>query len=135
MYKMYAPRTGLGLELPSVSIDVGQFVSQVTKPLVNSAVNELKPRIPDLVNTAMPAVITALKKDAPKIIDAMGPPLEEYIRNRLYPKVLKPIVNEQISSLQGKATTAAKKASWVAGGVVASGVVLYLILRPRKGLV
>ena len=118
---MYAPLGQIGFD-----------TSAISKALVDQAVGHLKPRIPELINAAMPAAVDALKRNAPAIINAMAPSLETYATKRFYPQVIRPIIDKEIKTVEAAAKQTTKTASLVAGGAVTL-IVAALLIGRRKG--
>lgn len=102
----------------------------ISKALVDQAVNHLKPRLPELVNSAVPPAIEALKKNAPAIINAVAPALETYATQRFYPQIVRPLIDKEIANVQSAAKQTTRTAGLVAGGVTVA--ILALILTARK---
>ena len=119
------------------------LVKEVVKSAVPAAVEQLKPRIPELVGMAVPeikkqipvmveAAMPAIKKQIPAIIKAAEAPLEDYVVNRLYPKVIKPLAEKELSKVGGKAKFELSKAALGGGSLLVVGVVAFLAFRKSQ---
>lgn len=124
----------------------------IAKPVVDLAIQQIKPRMPELVDSAMQAAVVAIPKYAPAMLNAATPALrawlsantgalitsaapamESYLTNRLYPNVLKPLAERELSVARGQAGATAQKAAIVSGGVVlALGAAAALVWVKRK---
>lgn len=124
----------------------------IARPVVDMAIPQIKARMPELVDSAMQAAVAAVPRYAPAMLSAATPALrtwlaanasplitsaapamESYLTNRLYPKVLKPLAERELSAAREQAGTTAQKAALVSGGVVlALGAAAALVWVKRK---
>jgi hypothetical protein len=154
MYHAYS-KQGLGV---SISLDPSDFAKAIVgnvvegmKPKIpglvkiatDAAIKEIKPRIPELVEAAMPSLkaqipglITAaekpLKAQIPNFLAAAEKPLEEYLTKRRYPKVIRPLAEKELSKLGGQAKTKVSAAALGGGSLLLVGVVAFLAFRKSQ---
>jgi len=120
---MYAPLGQISLPFDT---------SAISKAIVDQAVNQLKPRIPELVNAAVPPAIDALKKNAPAIVNAVAPALETYATQRFYPQIVRPLIDKEIAKVQSAAKQTTRTAGLVAGGVTVAILAVLFVFRKGK---
>jgi len=113
------------------------------KQAIDLAVSQLKGQLPGIVTSVMPALkkempglidaaVPPLKSKLPELIKAAEPPLEDYINTRLWPKIIRPIVEDEIRGGTATIGTKAQKAGLIAGGTILAGVVAFLLLSGEK---
>ena len=137
-YTMYIAGQGVEINVPfeevakqaaTVAINAAMTPLKAQLPsLIASAVPALKSQMPALVSAALPPVKAAI----PELLKAAEPPLEDYINTRLWPNVVRPIVEGEIGKGTVTIGTHAKKAGMLAGGVLLAGVAAFLLLAPKQ---
>ena len=148
----------LNVLLNKLKPQIPGLVKEAVKAAVPAAVDQLKPRIPELVGMAVPEIkkqipvileaatpaikkqvavildasMPAIKKQIPAILKAAEKPLEEYLTKRLYPNVIKPLAEKELSKLGGQAKTKVSTAALGGGSLLLVGVVAFLAFRKSQ---
>lgn len=115
----------------------------LVKTATNTAVNELKPKLPEIMKEAIPAALNELKPRIPELVDlvipqipkilkAAEPPLEDYLQNRLYPKIIRPLAVKELEKVGKVAGEKTSRAAVGTGSVLVLGVVAYLVISRAK---
>jgi len=111
------------------SFDINVPVESVAKSAADLAVGALKPQIPGLIATAVPAAVAELKKQGPSLMKALGPPLANFFTSDFWPNTLEPLVNQEIANRTGSLSTSASHAAILSGGVVLAGLLAFYALK------
>lgn len=132
MYHAY-PKQSLGLDL---NLDLSGAAATIT----NYIVAGLKPKLPEIVKSATDEAIKAMKPRIPELVQALLPqvpvilkaaekPLENYLLQRLYPKVIRPLAEKELFVLSQAAKKTAITTAIVGGGIVVAGILGFSALR------
>ena len=126
-----------------VAKEMDKDLKSLAKSVENVAVSTLKSRSKELANAAVPALLGGIKTEVPKIVDAVipelprilkaaEPPLEDWAVNRLYPRVVRKIVDREVEKAKFKASFGVSRAAAGAGSILALSVVSYLVISKIK---
>lgn len=118
--------------LDSLVADVGKTAlntvkarsKDIAKAAVPALVNGIKPRVPEIVDAVIPQL--------PKVLKSVEAPLEDWAVNRLYPNVVRKIVDKEVRAARFKAQFGVSRAAVGAGSILALSVVAYLVLTRAK---
>lgn len=133
----------LSVLLNKLKPQIPGLVKEAVKAAVPAAVDQLKPRIPELVGMAVPEIkkqipvildasMPAIKKQIPAILKAAEKPLEEYLTKRLYPNVIRPLAEKELSKFGVAAKTKVSTAALGGGSLLLVGIVAFLAFRKSQ---
>lgn len=147
----YGALSGISYDPTEAAAVVAKAIMKKMKPEIlglvktatNTAVNELKPKFPEIMRDAIPAALNELKPRIPELVDlvipqipkilkAAEPPLEEYLQNRLYPKIIRPLAVKELQNIGKTTETKVSRAAIGTGSIAVLGVIAYLILSRSK---
>lgn len=129
-----SPLSGLG-----ATIDIEVPFKQIADYAAAAAFKELKANLPSIlaeVKNQAPGLVAAampeVKKQIPALLSAAEVPLEAYVNNRFWPKVVRPIVLKELEKQTVTIGTQAKRASLMAGGIALAGIVAFVALKKKR---
>lgn len=117
---VYSALRGMG----ALDIDL----DKIAKSTAAATVNALKPRIPELVDAAMPNILNAVKRETPSLLNRALPAVDAYVKNVLYPKTVAPILDTEVNRVIGKV----RNVALISAGMIGSALIASALIRRRK---